>query len=173
MAVMLSHAQCVNITVAKRINKTGAYSMGALSLRWRHNDSDGVSNHQPHDCLLNRLFGRISKKTSKLRLTGLCVGNSPGPVNSPHKGPVTRKMFPFDDFTRWRTSWWLHALAIFLQYSFFVRGIHQSQVEHNQTHACFMRDRTKRVSQKYWIHYRPVMKVLQLIFDTVTSQFVP
>ena len=28
---------------------------------------DGVSNHQPHDCLLNRLFGRRSKKTSKLR----------------------------------------------------------------------------------------------------------
>ena len=24
-------------------------------------------------------------------------GISPGPVNSPHKGPVTRKMFPFDD----------------------------------------------------------------------------
>ena len=37
------------------------------------------------------------RKTSKLRVTGLCVGNSPGPVNSPHKGPVTRKMFPFDD----------------------------------------------------------------------------
>ena len=38
-----------------------------------------------------------SKKTSKLRVTDLCVGNSTGPVNSPHKGPVTRKMFPFDD----------------------------------------------------------------------------
>ena len=25
------------------------------------------------------------------------MGNSPGPVNSPHKGPVTRKIFPFDD----------------------------------------------------------------------------
>ena len=25
------------------------------------------------------------------------VGNSPGPVNSPHKGPATRKMFPFND----------------------------------------------------------------------------
>ena len=37
------------------------------------------------------------KKTSKLRVTGLCVGKSPGPVNSPHKGPVRRKMFPFDD----------------------------------------------------------------------------
>ena len=64
-----------------------------LALRWRHNDHDGVSNHHPHGCLLNRR----SKKTSKLRVTGLCVGNSPGPVNSPHKGPVTRKMFPFDD----------------------------------------------------------------------------
>ena len=68
-----------------------------VPLRWRHNDHDGGSNHHPHGCLLNRLFRRKSKKTSKLRVTGLCVGNSPGPVNSPHKGPVTRKMFPFDD----------------------------------------------------------------------------
>ena len=70
-----------------------------FSLQWRHNDHAGVSNHQPHGCLLNRLFRHRSKKTSKLRVTGLCVGNSPGPVNSPHKGPVTRKMFPFDDVT--------------------------------------------------------------------------
>ena len=47
-------------------------------LLWRHNDHDGVSNHQPHGCLLNRLFRRRSKKISKLRVTGLCVGNSPG-----------------------------------------------------------------------------------------------
>ena len=67
------------------------------SLHWRHNDHDGVSNHQPHVCLLNRSFRRRSKKISKLCVTGLCVGNSPGPVNSPHKGPVTRKMFRFDD----------------------------------------------------------------------------
>ena len=66
-------------------------------LQWRHNDHDGVSNYQPHGCLLNRSFRRKSKKTSKLRVTGLCAGNSPGPVNSPHKGPVTRNMFPFDD----------------------------------------------------------------------------
>ena len=66
-------------------------------LHWRHNEHDGVSNHQPHGCLLKRLFRRRSKKTSKLRVTGLCVGNSSGPVNSPHKGPVTEKMSPFDD----------------------------------------------------------------------------
>ena len=44
---------------------------------WRHNGRDGVSNHQPHDCLPNRLIRCWSKKTSKLRVTGLCVGNSP------------------------------------------------------------------------------------------------
>ena len=73
------------------------WGLKKLSLRWRHNDHYSVSNHQPHGCLLNRLFRRRWKKTSKLRVTGLCVGNSPGPVNSPHRGPVTRKMFPFDD----------------------------------------------------------------------------
>ena len=30
-----------------------------------------------HDCLLNRSLRRRSKKTSKLRVTGLCAGNSP------------------------------------------------------------------------------------------------
>ena len=47
------------------------------SLQWRHNEHDVVSNHQPHDCLLNRLFKCRSKNTSKLHVTGLCEGNSP------------------------------------------------------------------------------------------------
>ena len=47
------------------------------TLEWRHNGRDGVSNHLPRDCLLNRLFRRSSKKTSKFRVTGLCAGNSP------------------------------------------------------------------------------------------------
>ena len=50
-----------------------------------------------HGCLFNRLFRRWSKKSSKLRVTSLCAGDSPRPVNSPYKGPVTLKMFPFDD----------------------------------------------------------------------------
>ena len=48
-------------------------------------------------CLLKRLFSRRSKKASKLHVTGLCQGNSPVTGEFPHKGPVTRKMFPFDD----------------------------------------------------------------------------
>ena len=48
-----------------------------LILHWCYNERDGVSNNQPHDCLLNRLFRCRSKKTSKLRVTGLFEGNSP------------------------------------------------------------------------------------------------
>ena len=55
----------------------------SASLQWRHNDHDCVSNHQPHDCLLNRLFRRRSKETSKLRVTGLCAVNSPGTSEFP------------------------------------------------------------------------------------------
>ena len=43
--------------------------------QWCHNELDGVSDHQPHNCLLNRLFR--SKKMSKVLVTGLCAGNSP------------------------------------------------------------------------------------------------
>ena len=46
-------------------------------LQWRHNGFGGVSNHQRHDCLLNRLFRHRWQKTSKLRVTGLCARNSP------------------------------------------------------------------------------------------------
>ena len=48
-----------------------------ISLQWRHNEPDGVSNHRRLYCLLNCLFRHRSKKTSNIRVTGLCVGNSP------------------------------------------------------------------------------------------------
>ena len=63
------------------------------SLHRRHNELDCVSDHQPSDCLLTCLFRHRPKKTSKLSVTGLCEGNSPGPVNSPHKRPVGGKCF--------------------------------------------------------------------------------
>ena len=47
------------------------------SLQWRHNDRDGVPNHQLHNCLLNRLFKAQIKETSKIRVTSLCAENSP------------------------------------------------------------------------------------------------
>ena len=76
-------------------------SNGASShtLLWRYDELDGVSNHQPHDCLLNRLFGRRSKKTSKLRVTGLCVGNSPG------AGEFPAQMASYEENV---SIWWRH-----------------------------------------------------------------
>ena len=70
--------------------------MQYLPLQWRHNERDSVSNHQRLHYLLNCRFRRRSNKTSKLRVAGLCAGIHWWPVNSPHKRPVTRKMFPFN-----------------------------------------------------------------------------
>ena len=44
-------------------------------LLWRHNEHEGISNHQPLDCLLNHLYRCRSKKTSKAHVTGPCEGN--------------------------------------------------------------------------------------------------
>ena len=99
------HAKCTHSRISN--NRQLSYSewlSTANTLHWRHNDHDGVSNHQPHGCLLSRLFRRRSKKTSRLCVTGLCVGNSPGPVNSSHR-PFTRKIFPFDDVIMRRTAY--------------------------------------------------------------------
>ena len=74
-------------------------SLFGTTLQWHHNEHDGVWNHRRLDCL----FRRRSKKTWKLRVTGLCEGNSPvtgEPAVTgefPAQKPLTRNMFPFDD----------------------------------------------------------------------------
>ena len=80
-------------TLSQKFQITGTVS---FTLRWCHHGRDSISNHQPHDWLFNLLFRCRSKKTSMLRVTGLCAGNSPV-TGELHKWPVTRKMFPFDD----------------------------------------------------------------------------
>ena len=64
-----------------------------------HNGRDGVSNHQPYHCLLNCLFRCRSKKTSKLRVTGLCMGNSPETGEFPAQRSSNVENV---------SSWWLH-----------------------------------------------------------------
>ena len=76
-----------------------AWVNGSHSLQWRHNGHDSVSNHQPHGCFLNRLFRRRLKKTSKLRVTGLCAGNSPG------TGEFSAQMASNADIF---SIWWRH-----------------------------------------------------------------
>ena len=69
------------------------------TLQWRHNGRDSVNNHQPDDCLLISLFRRRSKKTSKLRVTGLCTGNSP------EKGEFPAQV---DSNAESVSIWWRH-----------------------------------------------------------------
>ena len=76
---------------------SGVWIIPYKTLQWRHNERNGVSHHRRLDCLLNRMFMRRSKKTSKLRVTGLCEVNSPVTGEFPAQRPVTRKMLPFDD----------------------------------------------------------------------------
>ena len=81
-------------------------------LQWHHNECDGASKHRSLDCLHIRLFKCRSRKTSKLLVTDLCEGNSSVTGGFPHKGPVRRKMFPFDDvivnrvfYVKWWRRW--------------------------------------------------------------------
>ena len=58
-------------------------AMISSSLQWRHSGRDGVSNHQAHDCLLNRIFKAGIKENFIAQRHCLYRG----PVNLPHKGP--------------------------------------------------------------------------------------
>ena len=65
-------------------------------LQWRHDERDCVSNHRRLHCLLNCWLMRRSKKTSKLRVTGLCDVNSPVTGEFPAQQTSNAKMFPLD-----------------------------------------------------------------------------
>ena len=64
-------------------------------LRWLHNERDGVSNHQPHDCLLNRLFKEPIKENIKAPRHWPLWGNSPA-TGGPQRASNAEKR-PLDD----------------------------------------------------------------------------
>ena len=88
---------------------------GMRWLQWHHNGLNGVPNHDPHHCLLNRLFRSWSKKHQSSASLAFVRGIRRGPVNSPHTWPVTWKMFPVDDviishlpgFNNAHTCYWI------------------------------------------------------------------
>ena len=88
----------------EKLSWTMRVSWSSTTLQWRHYGRYSVSIHQPHDCLLNRLFRRRSKKTSKLRVTGLCAGNSPG------TGEFPAQMASYAENV---SIWWRHHAYIF------------------------------------------------------------
>ena len=83
-------------------------------LQWCHNKRDGVSNHRRLDCLVNLLFRRRSKKTSKLHVTGLCEGNSP--VTG---GFCTQKASNAENIS----IWWRHHEYIYQSLMFYQNNV--------------------------------------------------
>ena len=69
--------------------------MRYVSLQWCYNECDGISNHQLPECLLKRRW----EKTSKLRITGLCEGNSPVTGEFPAQRASNAENF---------SIWWCH-----------------------------------------------------------------
>ena len=87
------------LTTAKPAKLRHCNSFGAL--QWCHNEHNGVSNNRNLDCLPNYLLRRRSNKTRKKQESSTLLAFvweiHRWPVDSPHKGPVTWKWFPFDD----------------------------------------------------------------------------
>ena len=65
-----------DINTSKYINWPVALELLPVHVSLTTHYSD-VTNHQQLHCWFNRLFRRSSKKSSKLRITGLCEGNPP------------------------------------------------------------------------------------------------
>ena len=103
--------QTISTVLCNLINREACQAPNLLpitnhipSLQWRQNERDGVSNQQPRDCLLSRLIRHRSTKTSKLRVTGLCVGNSSG------TGEFPAQMASNVEYV---SIWWRHYVSEF------------------------------------------------------------
>ena len=82
-----------------------------ISLQWCHNERSGISNHRRPDCLLNHLLRHRSKKTSKLRVTGLHEGNPPVTGGFPSQRASNKENV---------FVWWCHRVYIYVYYNVYI-----------------------------------------------------
>ena len=85
---------CIHIALILRISDPRGW---ILSSRWRHNGRDSVlitSLTIVYSTVYSDADQRQHQSSASLAFVW---GIHRGPVNSPHKWPVTRKIFPFDD----------------------------------------------------------------------------
>ena len=82
------------------------------TLEWRHNGAMASQIIQPNYSLFKRLFRRRSKKTSKLRVTGLCSGKSPGTGEFPAQMASNAEIVSI--------LWRHHGMGFTRQYTIFI-----------------------------------------------------
>ena len=68
------------------------------------NELDGASNHRFSIVCSAVCLGADQREHQSSASLAFERGNHRWPVNSPHKGPVTRSMFPFDDVIMYRVT---------------------------------------------------------------------
>ena len=95
MMLTLSSLTALEVVWQQSWQHNNSFFSANLTLQWRHYGC--VSNHQPHDCLLKRLHSGADQRNQSSASLAFVREIHRSPVNSPHKWPVTRKMFPFDD----------------------------------------------------------------------------
>ena len=92
----------IPVTVKRWRHESGLWGY-TFTLQWRHYGCDGVQSPSSR-LLINRLFRRRSKKISKLRVTGLCEGNSPATGEFP-----TQRASNAENVS----IWWRHRVCVF------------------------------------------------------------
>ena len=132
------------------------------SLQWRHNEHNGKLNHRRLDGLHNR-FRRRSKK-AKLRVTGLCEGNSPVTGEFPSQRVSNAENV---------SIWWRHREPVWSGFNVLQRStdVHAIvlQMPHMETVV------THAMGQTYWKQYSlktiEVRHALSKVWDEITYPF--
>ena len=117
----------------------------SISLQWRHNERDRVSNHQPDDCLVKRLFTSRSMNTSKVRVTGLCEGNSPVTGESPAQRASNAENFSI----WWRNYDGFHFPEVAKEHGWCITFMHEI-VTHRKLRKLLAFEKTRKIN---W-HFR-------------------
>ena len=144
--------------------------MESYTLQWHHNGRDSVSNHQPHDCLLNRLFRRRSNKTSQLRVTGLCEGISP----ETGEFPAQMTSYAENVFIWWRhhgNVLWRH-ISLLLPHCFTDKMLAFSVANHcvNQCLDYRQLDPEVQISYEIYIEIQTVLFTKKMQFEVPSEK---
>ena len=70
---------------------------GYFKLQWRYDKHDDISNHRRLDCFSKFSSSADQREHQSSASLAPVRGIHRRPVDSPHKGPVTWKMFPFEE----------------------------------------------------------------------------
>ena len=125
------------------------FCLHSVSLQWRHNER----LKSPASRLLTRssIQGADQRKHQSPVSLAFVRGIHRWPVNSPDKGPVTRKMFPFDD-----------VIMIPVPFVMYTKSIQATRAQHMRyIHSIGNYPRTNCIWNTCTIHIKPK----QIIFE--------